>query len=167
MIDPLPREAMDGLQTLSRAPGARPALVTPRLVADWRNPKLRFEIRLMVLTIDQLYREQGAIRARVLRLLDGPATYAAGLSADISVLELPGVKKAEVGDRHWLADWITKRMNRLFPSAESKVESAVYDGAKIALHVSMSGWNSGCCVLGEWFDVGATGRILTPRKLKE
>lgn len=120
----------------------------------------------MVITADMLYREMGAARVRVLRLLDGPDTYAAGRSADLSVLELPGVKKAEVGDRHRTPDWIAQRLNLLFPSPESKVETAVYDGAKIALHLSAAGWNPASCVLAEWFRFGPTGRVLTPRKIK-
>jgi hypothetical protein len=142
-------------------------LVTPELVADWENPKLRFEVRFMVVTADMIYREMGVPRVRVLRLLRGPGTYAAGLSADLSVIELPGLKKAELGDCHRTPAWIAKRMNRLFPSPESKIETAIYDGAKLSLHLSMSGWNPDSCVLGEWFRFGPTGRVLTPRKIKD
>lgn len=141
-------------------------LSSERLAEDWSSPKLRFEIRFMVLVADMLFREEGAHRMRILRLLDGPDLYASGRAADLSVLELPGVRKAELGDWRILPAFISDRMNLLFPSSDGRIVTSTYDGEKITLRLSAAGFHPASCVLSEWFAWGATGRILTPRKIK-
>ena len=64
------------------------------MVQQWADEKTRFELRVVLLVTTMIYGEMGVGRMRVLRLHDGPSPYCNGLAADISVLELPGVKRA-------------------------------------------------------------------------
>lgn len=120
----------------------------------------------MLLAADMIFREYGAERMRVLRILDGPGVYADGRAADISILELPGMSTASRREGHPYPAFIVRRLNLLFPSCDGAKESATLEADKITLRVPAGGFPSFTCALGEWNLWGATGRIMTPRKIK-
>lgn len=152
------------LVQLPRNAGARPIFQSPKVCEDFQSPRVRFELRVLILVADMMYRELGAPHMKVLRILGDDPIYAAGRAADVSVLELPGVQQAKVGVSFRNPSWIAKRVSLLFPSMDGAFESAMYDGAKITLRVPSSGYPADLQPLSEWGLWGATGRVLTPRK---
>ena len=151
---------------LSPTSGARPTFTSPAMVQQWADEKTRFELRVVLLVTTMIYGEMGAGRMRVLRLHDGPSPYCNGLAADISVLELPGVKHAAPGLQYKLPTWICARINLLFPFGDGRLETATYDGAKIVLQVPVGGFRREANPMSEWMNWGATGRILRPHKIR-
>lgn len=146
--------------------GARPTFTSPQMVQQWADEKTRWELRVALLLTTMIYSEQGAYRMRVLRLHDGPSPYCYGLAADISVLELPGVKRAALGLQYKLPTWVCERINLLLPFGDGRLNTATYDGAKITLQVPVGGYRKETNALSEWMSWGATGRILRPMKTK-
>lgn len=146
--------------------GARPTFTSPQMVQQWADEKTRWELRVALLLTTMIYSEQGAYRMRVLRLHDGPSPYCYGLAADISVLELPGVKRAALGLQYKLPTWVCERINLLLPFGDGRLNTATYDGAKITLQVPVGGYRKETNALSEWMSWGATGRILRPHRVK-
>jgi hypothetical protein len=155
------------LAQLEELPVARPSFQTNGLSEQWKLPRVSPSLRFVVIVTDMIYREHGAARMRLLRLIDKEAPYCYGIAADVSVLELPGVRCAGPKMHFLLPDWICKRLNLLFPYGDGDISTAAYDGTKIMLRVPTAGFRPDSCALSEWAEWGATGRrILTPRKVR-
>lgn len=143
--------------------GARPTFAKPILEIEWESERMAFPLRVVLLVLDMIYREAGAARMRIEKILGDDGPYKLGVAADVSVSELPGVVEVGPGvKRAPLPAWICKRVNLLFPFGDGSIETATYDGAKIVIRVPTAGYRQDACALGEWQRFGPTGmRVLT------
>ena len=138
---------------------------TVELREEWRSECVDPGLRTVVIVTMLMYYEQGAERCHLVRLLgDGARAY--GRIADLSVLGLPGVSRAKLGDKRKRPTWIVKRVNVLFPSCDWKKETATYDGAVIRIEVPFSGYRKDCCALRDWIEWGPKPKELTPRVIR-
>lgn len=122
--------------------------------SEWTSPLLRSVIHVA----EDIYREHGALRLRVLKLRgDGP--YAYGKMADISPGDLPGVPSCAPGDDFRLPAWVARRLNLLCPW---EMDTAIYEGDRIVIRVP-STIEKAALFFSEWTEWGPTGkRVLFP-----
>ena len=151
---------------LSLCPGARPLFPSEKVAEEFSSDRVRFELRVILIVCDMIYREFGAERMRVLRVLGPDPIHADGRAADVSIIEIPGMETAKDPSKHPTPGWICKRMNLLFPSSDGMHEVATLGTDRIHLRVPAGGFPRFTCALGEWQLWGATGRILRPFKVK-
>lgn len=151
---------------LSLCPGSRPLFPSEKVAEEFGSEQVRFELRVILIVCDMIYREFGAERMRVLKVLGKEPIYADGRAADVSTLEIPGMDTAKNPSMHPTPAWICKRMNLLFPSSDGLHEVATLAADRILLRVPAGGFPRFTCALGEWSIWGATGRILRPFKVK-
>ncbi len=143
----------------------RPTLGVPAHHVDWTD-RIAFDLRVVMILASKLYAEHGAARMRVRRLVDpNVEPYRSGFACDIEVTDLPGVKITSGGTGYKVPAWICKRLNLLFPFGDGDLETATYDGAKITLRCPMNGYGTRGPALSTWFEFGAPGKPLPPRKL--
>ncbi len=148
-------------------PGARIIFSDPIVEQEWGSQKVAYELRVVILMCAMLYHENDATRLRVLRIFDSEPMYRYGRAADVGVLELPNVNRAKKGDPyHRVPAWIATRLNLLFPFGDGDLETATYGGDVISLRVPFNGFQQEAAPLSTWREWGASGRSLTPRKVR-
>jgi len=148
-------------------PGARVVFDDEMVEREWACQKVAFDLRIVVLACALLYHEHGAPRLRVLKIFDQHPIYRYGRAADVGVLELPDVNKAERGNPyHRVPLWIATRLNLLFPYADGDIDTAKYNGKEITIRVPPRGYQQESAPLSMWREWGASGRELTPRKVR-
>lgn len=129
---------------------------------QWRSCHVDPWLRVVLILTADLYQEQGAQFCRIVSLL-GQGNDKYGRIAEVSVLGLPGVRRAFVGDFHKTPDWIARRINVLFPFGDGYKKTAIYNGATIRLEVPFCGYMKDCLALRDWFLWGAKRKNLRPR----
>lgn len=169
MTLPLERQAPEprlNPNDLEAVPGSRPLFPSEVLIDEFSSERVRFELRVMLIVADMIFREFGAERMRILRILQGDACHQDGRAAEVSILEIPGMTTAKSPERHPCPKWIVERLNLLFPSTDGSKNSATLLHDSILLRVPAGGFPKMTCALGEWILWGATGRILRPHKIR-
>ena len=147
--------------------GARIVFSDPMVEQEWCCQKVAYELRVVILMCAMLYHENNAARLRVLRIFAQEPMYRYGRSADVGVLEIPGVNRAKEGDPyHRVPAWIATRLNLLFPFGDGELETAEYTGSVISLRVPFNGFQQEAAPLSMWREWGASGHTLTPRKVR-
>ena len=147
-------------------PGAHIVFDTDKIAKEWGSSVIDPWLRTVIVVSSLIYHEMGSNRCRIIRIIGEDPSYRYGRSADISVLGLPGVRKATPSTRHKLPQWITDRVNLLFPFGDGEKECATYQGIHIKLEVPFYGFCRESFALSDWGQWGATGRKLTPRKIR-
>jgi hypothetical protein len=124
---------------------------------DWANPRVRHELRLVLLTVDHLYRALGAHCAHVVRMYGDEPPFSHGIAADLSLRGLPGVvelnpSKAPPPIVQKLCDQLCAMMPR-----EDGMESATADGATLRIRLPVNGLPRSGNAFADWPLLGATG----------
>ena len=146
--------------------GAKILLPTTQLEEEWRSDKIHEWMRPAVVFTAMLYHEMGASRCRVLKIFGDEGEYRYGRAVDIAVLELPNVFKAADGCDYTEPRWIVQRLNMMLNYGDGDKQCAEYVGTHIKLTVPAAGFTRHSVPLGEWQTFGASGRVLTPRKIR-
>jgi len=133
---------------------------------EWQRPEISGWLRMALLATDLLFKEAGAPRAHILKLLDDEAPYRYGTAADVSLAGLPGVcAMIPTNPAPEVAQAIVEAINLNFPYGDGNLETATANGAMIRIRVPIQGFSKTANVLSEWPTYGATGivRHVTPR----
>lgn len=128
---------------------------------EWRSSRVDPWLRAVAAFASLFFHEQNAKRCLITGL---PGKY--GRIVELSVLSLPGVKVARIGETHWRPTWIVKRINVQFPFGDGDKETAVYDGAVIRLEVPFCGYSKESMAMRDWMVWGPKGKEMRPRKIR-
>jgi hypothetical protein len=144
---------------------------------QWLSDKIEPSLRFVLIIAALLYHEQGARRCRLLRLLGSPeedVTYPhrAGIAADLSIVELMDGritdKRKVYSDRYPRVEWVTRRLNALFPYGDGGKRTATYYPRELRIEVPVGGFKKRTQALALWTDYGVSGPPkLPPRKRKK
>lgn len=140
---------------------------TQEIDTQFRSPMVDPWLRTVLIFTGLLFHEQGASRCRITRLLEGDGAFKYGRAAEVSPLDLPGVTMACAGANFIRPNWISDRINTLFPYGDGNKSTALYDGIHIRLEVPFYGFPKNTLALRDWNIWGAHKEWVRPKKIWE